>query len=435
MNSEFSIELQAENIFNYKTKEYFHEVLSSYINGNYRSAIVMLWTVTVVDLVFKLQDLSNIYNDAIAKKILEDIETLQKSNPNSPQWEKDLIDRIEKDTGMFETHEIAIIKSLQIQRHLSAHPVIKNSLELYHPNKETVRAFIRNILETVLTKAPLASNKIFDVLIQDLAEKKDLFPKYEDLIKYLESAFLKNIPISVVCNIFKRLWKFVFKLDDTNCKDNRLINLRTLGVFVEKYEIDITNFILKHKDYFGQNISLENDKRIEYFVLFSAKYPKVYSVINEIYKNPISEKIKQNKKLHTQATFLYSNSLDYINELKENIGFEEIQKDENIINEVVKYCKDLDNYNKILEVFIEAFNLSNNYNTADIRFDRLIEPFLKDFNRDMLIELLIGIQNNYQQYSRSQASIDHPKIKNKCDEILGADFDYSQYNNFVRRIG
>ena len=26
-------------------------------------------------------------------------------------------------------------------------------------------------------------------------------------------------------------------------------------------------------------------------------------------------------------------------------------------------------------------------------------------------------------------------IKNKCDEILGADFDYSQYNNFVRRIG
>jgi hypothetical protein len=78
---------------------------------------------------------------------LEDIEDFQKKNPSSSQWEKDLIDRIEKDTGMFETHEIAIIKSLQIQRHLSAHPVIKNSLELYHPNKETVRAFIRNILE------------------------------------------------------------------------------------------------------------------------------------------------------------------------------------------------------------------------------------------------------------------------------------------------
>lgn len=435
MNSEFSIELQTENIFNHKTKEYFHEVLSSYINGNYRSAIVMLWTVTVVDLVFKLQDLSNIYNDAIAKKILEDIETLQKSNPSSPQWEKDLIDRIEKDTGMFETHEIVSIKSLQIQRHLSAHPVIKNSLELYHPNKETVRAFIRNILEAVLTKAPLASNKIFDVLIQDLAERKDLFPQYEDLIKYLESAYLKNIPISVICNIFKILWKFVFKLDDTNCKDNRLINLRTLGVFIEKYGTDITIFIPQHTDYFGQNISLENDKRIEYFVMLAAKYPKVYSTINEIYKNPISEKIKQNKKLHTQATFLYSNPLDYMNELKNNIGFEEIQKDENIVNEVVKYCKDLDKYNEILEVFIESFNLSDYFNTADIRFNNLIEPFLKDFTKDMLIKLLDGIQNNKQQYSRSQASIDHPKIKNKCDEILGSDFDYSPYNNFLRRIG
>ncbi len=434
MNSEFSIELQAENIFNHKTKEYFNEVLSSYINGNYRSAIVMLWTVTVVDLVFKLQDLSNIYNDGIAKKILEDIENFQKTNPNSSKWEKDLVKRIKDDTDMFETHEIAIIESLQTQRHLSAHPVIKSSLELYHPNKETARSYIRNILESLLTRPPLGSNKIFDVLIQDLAEKKDLFPKYGDLIKYLESAFLKNIPVSVICNIFKILWKFVFKLDNPQCKENRLINLRTLGVFIEKYKTELTTFMRNNKDFFGQNISLEDDSKLEYFVLFSAEYPKVYSSIDEIYKNPISEKIKQNKKLHTQATFLYPNPIDYINELKNNIGFEEIQKDENIVKAVVKYCKDLDNYNGILEVFIEAFNLSSNFNTADIRFDRLIEPFLKDFDRDMLIKLLTGIQDNNQQYSRSQASIDHSKIKIRCDEILGAGFDYSSYDSFIKRI-
>jgi len=34
MTSEYSIELQAENINNIKTKQYFQEVLSSYINGN-----------------------------------------------------------------------------------------------------------------------------------------------------------------------------------------------------------------------------------------------------------------------------------------------------------------------------------------------------------------------------------------------------------------
>lgn len=109
MNSEYSIELQAEHIFNSKTKEYFHEVLSSYINGNYRSALVMLWTVTVTDLVFKLQDLVHIYGDTTAEGILKDISNKQNSNKTSPQWEVDLVDLINDRMEMFETHEITNI--------------------------------------------------------------------------------------------------------------------------------------------------------------------------------------------------------------------------------------------------------------------------------------------------------------------------------------
>ena len=37
MLSNYSIELEAEDIYDANTKEYFQEVLSSYINGNYRS--------------------------------------------------------------------------------------------------------------------------------------------------------------------------------------------------------------------------------------------------------------------------------------------------------------------------------------------------------------------------------------------------------------
>lgn len=48
---EYSLEKMAEKIHYGKTKEYFGEVLSSYHNENYRSAVVMLWSVAVCDIV------------------------------------------------------------------------------------------------------------------------------------------------------------------------------------------------------------------------------------------------------------------------------------------------------------------------------------------------------------------------------------------------
>ena len=50
---EFSIDLAAEQISDLRTKDYFQEVLGSFINGNYRSAVVMLWSVVVADFVYK----------------------------------------------------------------------------------------------------------------------------------------------------------------------------------------------------------------------------------------------------------------------------------------------------------------------------------------------------------------------------------------------
>ncbi len=69
----FSIELAADKISEPRTREYFQEVLNSYTSSNYRSAVVMLWTVVICDLIYKLQDLRDIYNDTIAQSILDHI--------------------------------------------------------------------------------------------------------------------------------------------------------------------------------------------------------------------------------------------------------------------------------------------------------------------------------------------------------------------------
>lgn len=54
MKDELSIESLQAKIFSANTTEYFEEVYSSYIHGNYRSAVVMLWSVVVLDVVQKV---------------------------------------------------------------------------------------------------------------------------------------------------------------------------------------------------------------------------------------------------------------------------------------------------------------------------------------------------------------------------------------------
>lgn len=69
----FSLEGFAEDIFAAKTKEYFKEVLSSYQNGNYRSSVVMLWSVAVCDLIYKLEYHIDVYRDATATEIIDEM--------------------------------------------------------------------------------------------------------------------------------------------------------------------------------------------------------------------------------------------------------------------------------------------------------------------------------------------------------------------------
>ena len=432
MNSDYSIELQTENIFNNKTKEYFQEVLSSYINKNYRSALVVLWTVTVTDLILKLQDLVNIYDDSNAKSILDKIQRLQTKDLKSPKWEAELIKLIDENTDMFETNEIMNIKSLHENRHLSAHPIITNSLELYQPNKETTRAFIRNILESVLTKAPLASKKVFTFMLDDISEKKDLFPEFKDITRYIKSAYLKNMPISVIKIVFRDLWKFVFKLDDSQCKDNREINIKALAVIYQEYPIAITEELQNDKPYYGTNIKLDNDTIVKYFVSFACKYQKIYDNIDNIYKEPLNEKIKQNNKLKLKAHFLYANNTEYFQEIKLNISEDEIVDDTALINDFIKYSKDHDQYNDMINIFLSTYEDTSQYLGAVKIFTSLIVCILNDLDQEQLEKLLTIANTNNSIYGYYYAERNIRVIKKRCDEVLPEDFDYAVYPNFFK---
>lgn len=65
--------VDAENIYFSQIRNYFKEIISSYDNENYRSAMVMLYSTIICDLLLKLKELSDVYNDSTAESLLNEI--------------------------------------------------------------------------------------------------------------------------------------------------------------------------------------------------------------------------------------------------------------------------------------------------------------------------------------------------------------------------
>jgi len=172
----FSIDLAGEQIVEPKTREHFQEVLGTYANGHYRSAIVMLWSVVVADLVYKLQTLRDLHQDTNAKRVLDDIANKQSTNPTRSDWETDLVREAYEALQVLEPAEHKALLYLRDMRHLAAHPVLDSTDLLTTPTKEVVRAMIRAALEGVLCKPPVFSKNITDRFVEDLAAKKTCCP-------------------------------------------------------------------------------------------------------------------------------------------------------------------------------------------------------------------------------------------------------------------
>ena len=113
MLDDFSIDHNSDLIQDGRTRSYFEEVKSSFTIGNYRSAVVMLWSVVVCDLVFKLQRLSEIHGDTVAQQILKDIDEEQEKNPSSPSWEWNLVIKVKTQTGLLDAVDQQGLENLQ----------------------------------------------------------------------------------------------------------------------------------------------------------------------------------------------------------------------------------------------------------------------------------------------------------------------------------
>lgn len=411
--SYFSIDESVENIKNPYTKELFKEVYSSYAMGNYRSATVMLWSVVVTDLVHKLKELDSVYNDPKAAQVLQYIQAEQTKDPKSSKWESEIVDKFHKEINFFETFEVANLEHLQKMRHVSAHPVITSIDLLHSPTKETVYSLIRNALESVFTKEALFSSKIIDVVFKDLNTIRDTLVSYEQRDRYFSHKFLSKMPNAVLFKFLKTLWKFLFRVDNSETRLNKEINLDILNCIINRKEQIFIEFLIKEKDFISDLQLADNLKETLLNFLLKNRWCFEYFSDNSI--QTITTIIETSDSKFQLIKF--KRIVDYIDFLIKSSKNYSLSNFNIIEDEAGEYsCKD-----KFYDYCIEGYCFSVSFDSANERFDQLIRPYYENFSFQQLKNLSNKINHNSQCYDRGRAKRDHKLI---IEKILENDPDY-----------
>ncbi len=430
---EFSLEKISEQIHYGKTKDYFQEVLSSYNNGNYRSAVVMLWSVAICDIVYKLQYLIDLYDDEAAKQILNDVTTMQVNEPKSSAWELSLLDDVLGKTNLLDSSEYEDLRYLQKQRHLSAHPVLNSERELHAPNKETVRSLLRNTLQNLLIKPPFYTQRIMDELLEDLAEASSALNTRPKVKKYLESRYLNRITPAVQLKLFRSFWKLVFKLNNKECDKNRTINLFTLEVLADRNIAAIPTEIRDEIDYYN-NIASEG-MPVAFLVYFLSKNSQIYSILSDDARLKIDHCINTDHIGKLMGWFVKTDLNTHAEDLERWIvsaARPSLSSDE--FTALLEISDSEEWQNKFCKIVTAYYCISTRFDEADIRFQMVIRKYISLFSRDMLVHLAEQINSNGQCLSRSKAEEDHAIIKERIDQEFDDDFDYGGVPSFAKTV-
>ncbi|MCE0915621.1 hypothetical protein [Pseudomonas sp. NMI760_13] len=428
--SSFSIESISKDIHSPKTRKYFEEVVSSYQNENYRSAVVMLWSVAVCDIVYKLQHLVDIYNDNIARLILEEMNATQEAQPTSSTWEITLFEEVFRRTELLDAPEIENLRTLQKQRHLSAHPILNRDRELHSPNKDTTRALLRNTLEGLLIKPPFYTSKIINELLTDLSEAAEALNTREKVNQYIDSRYLRRLKPDAQIALFRTFWKFTFKLENEDCKKNRKLHLHVLECISSRQIAHIPATIQDDPEFYGNIAS--NGLPLTYIAFYLAKNPELYQYLSEAARLKISHHIENDANSRILGWFIQDNLEAHFNDLLAWITSDEYPTiDSELWSVILTFEDSLEWHRSCCKLMGAYYGVSRSYNTADSRFQSSIQPNLKTFDIEALNFLLQQIKANNQTYHRGRAEADHTKIVERITEI-DPTFDYGEHPHFLR---
>lgn len=418
-------------------KEYFEEVLHSYISGHYRSAIVLLYSVAICDIMKKLNEMKNFYNDTKATSILDKIEKqrlmLDPKKFSPTDWERNLLREL-FDKKLFSQQEITNLVHLKDDRNLSAHPTLNVDYNLIQPTQEKTLAYIKDMYE-IFTRPALFIDNITDQLTDDLVNKKDFFINdFKKLSSYISNVYISRMSDNLLLKVISAFWKFVFiSTNDDDCMNNREINRKALGVLFESNLVVAKTFI-KENSMLINKVDCSNKRVMECFIFFLSRHPEVYGEVSDINKDLINEFINRSENFSYKfiSWFLSDNRDEYLKTLKYpliNTFYENLRIDSDFISYATKQNHLFSDKNIINDFLIDYYSKANTFFESDDRFENAIKPYLERFSKDNLEKLVEIIDTNSQHYNNYNQIWYNKSIKLQLDKV-NPNFDYSKYLNF-----
>lgn len=427
----FDIESLQEDIHFSETKLYFQEVMMTYQIGAYRSSVVTLWSVVVCDIILRLQHLIDLYNDPNAVKIIQKIKDEQNKDSKSSAWELKILEEVLKQTQLINQADFENLIYLQKQRHLCAHPTLSGAMQLYKPNKETVRALIRNTLESVLSKPPFYTDKIINTILEDLSETSKLLTTLDQVKRYIEDRYLNRLPLKVELKLFKLLWKLTFRLNNNKCEQNRITNCQILLILIERHSSEVYNLISKDQDYYS-NISKEKNIRPAIITYLSKIKNNIFLLLSQAAQITIKEMCTQDLLSALYGWFIYDNLTDYYQHI-----VEKIQNDSSYIiaklhwKNIFEFSDSNEWENQVTQLITVYYCSSYDEDIINQRFNEGILPNLKYFNNKERVKFLLqNIEASPRVYERIQFKSEYSILRKHFEKILPKDFDFTQYPNF-----
>lgn len=385
---------ETEEIYFSKTKEYFQEVISSYSIENYRSATVMLYSVAICDLLFKLQELKDMYNDTVADEILHEVEKSRNEHDNKAKsrWEKELVDNVYKKTELLDLEAYTNLNHLYDHRNFSAHPALNENYELVAPSKENTIANIKNILKDILVKPPIFIKNIVNTLTEDLKGKNNLYENEDrKLAMYLNNKYFSKMSKSMKLVTLKAFWKFCFCLpDDVDCQSNLAVNRKALEVLLLSFQQDAIEFIKKNNHLFF----VANDENCQMnLVIFLSKFPILYSELDSDTQLQVDAIIDKDTRAKSIAWFKYKTVNAHLSYLK-SIYY--LRLDANAIRRMISYYSDIGEMTPLIDFFVWYYGESCSFDSSDSRFKLVIEPFLEKMSSKQFEQIIKNTNDNRQ---------------------------------------
>lgn len=405
-----------EQIYFQKTREYFEEIEKSFYSESYRSAVVMLYSVVIADLLYKLEELKDYYSDTVAENIINEVNSIRKANPKSSEWENKLIERISKETSIIEPYILVNIEHLKEIRNFSAHPSLDQNNELIKPSREKTMGLIKDMLIGIFIRPPLFIKKITTNILEDISNKKeDFLLDNSKFKKYIRKKYFDKIPDNMIVNVFKDFWKLTFKTENEDCNQNRDINLGFLLITMQDYKLKILENIRKDKQKYN-NIS-DNSNIVIYLVEFIYYYPEVYIQLSDENKIIIDVATNNQKDYKLLIYYAYKNLEEQLKELS-------VENFNNLHNKELfeKKVEEDGEMSLIIDKYMKFFADSYSYNEADDRFNRFIRPYISKMDLMQVKKLIEIINTNNQIYGRGRAESDNNDI------IKRANIDWQNIN-------